>query len=509
MRKLTSLFLATILLSSALVGCQKNEVDNTAKEETKQEASQKTETKKQDKKDDYELTVLMETKSWGGTDEPKIAKAFKEYAEEKVGVTIDMIAPPHNSYNERLNVLLVSGEKLDVIKFQGAPRYLPGAITKGQILPLNEQMKDSQIISDHYSNFQSYYDEFSVDGNVFGLPMQKPSEQFIWVRKDIFEKHDMKIPTTTDEFVTELSKLKGENIIPFSFPKWIVNMQYFFNSFDAYLGFAKDDSGKWYDGFTTDEMKDALLWLNTLYSEGLLDPEFMVNENKTMREKQWAGKAASYLYWDKLYTKNQIEGKKINPETQNVAIPFLKGPNGEGKAFNCGINDAFAVGAKSERPDLAVKFMEWLLYTSEGQIATKLGVEGVSYEVKDGIFAYTEQGEAAGYADSPTNLFLKTLNTMEFPFEFKMSDEEVAYTNEQQRILDEAKTIPLNKRYIVPVGTSNTFDTKVNPEYETKSHELIIKVIMGEISIEECYERWEKFSKAVQIDKALEELNQQ
>ena len=69
-----------------------------------------------------------------------------------------------------------------------------------------------------------------------------------------------------------MSKLNGTGIIPFSFPKWIDNFQFFMNSFGAYAGIYKNADGVYVDGMQEEQMVDALAYLRELYTSGVMDP---------------------------------------------------------------------------------------------------------------------------------------------------------------------------------------------------------------------------------------------
>ena len=75
---------------------------------------------------------------------------------------------------------------------------------------------------------------------------------------------------TTEEFRREMAKFVGTGVVPFCFPKWVDNFQYFYNSFGAWGGVYLKD-GKYIDGFQTPEMEAALSYLRQLYVDGILN----------------------------------------------------------------------------------------------------------------------------------------------------------------------------------------------------------------------------------------------
>lgn len=53
---------------------------------------------------------------------------------------------------------------------------------------------------------------------------------------------------------------------------------------NAYPSFTYDENGVWYDGFNTQETKDALLRLQQAYADGVIDPESLTMGTKDVRE---------------------------------------------------------------------------------------------------------------------------------------------------------------------------------------------------------------------------------
>ena len=70
---------------------------------------------------------------------------------------------------------------------------------------------------------------------------------------------------------------------------------------DAYPAILQDDNGVWYDGFNTQETKDALVRLQKAYQEGAIDPETLTASTKIAREKWFSndqtGSSGVFTYW--------------------------------------------------------------------------------------------------------------------------------------------------------------------------------------------------------------------
>ncbi len=70
---------------------------------------------------------------------------------------------------------------------------------------------------------------------------------------------------------------------------------------DAYPAILQGEDGTWYDGFQTQETKDALVRLQDAYNKGAIDPESLTASTKIAREKWFSndqtGSSGVFTYW--------------------------------------------------------------------------------------------------------------------------------------------------------------------------------------------------------------------
>ena len=69
-----------------------------------------------------------------------------------------------------------------------------------------------------------------------------------------------------------------KKMIPFCFPKFIDNFQFFYNSFGTYGNIYPKD-GKYIDGFNTPQAKEALLYIKKLYDDPIITLEKVRNQH--------------------------------------------------------------------------------------------------------------------------------------------------------------------------------------------------------------------------------------
>lgn len=97
----------------------------------------------------------------------------------------------------------------------------------------------------------------------------------------------------------------------------------------AYPSLIQGDDGVWYDGFQTQETKDALVRMHQGYVDGAIDPETLTASTKTAREKWFSndqtGSSGVFTYWAgswyQTLTDNLIKNE-VDPEL--VQLPPIK-----------------------------------------------------------------------------------------------------------------------------------------------------------------------------------------
>ena len=200
------------------------------------------------------LTVCLP--NWSNATDPALQEETKKYMEQQNGVTIKMIYIPMNSYSDKLPVLLASGDIPDVYQVTKAMVSVQAFATKGYAANIDKYVKKNKILKQVIP--QKYFDYLKVNGKNYAIPRAKEQEKVIWLRRDIADKYGVKLSSTptTEEFYNEMKKIK--DVIPFSFPKFLDNLPFFYASFGTYDEFTKNKKGKYFDTFNTPEMRECL-----------------------------------------------------------------------------------------------------------------------------------------------------------------------------------------------------------------------------------------------------------
>lgn len=450
------------------------------------------------------LTIAMPT--WGGSADPLLMEEVKKEMERQTNTTIKMIAPPANSYSDKLNVLLSSGDIPDVFRINKAMVNVHTYTTRGFATPLDKYIKKSSHLKDVDPKYFDYMR--SSKGYIYALPRLKEQQKIIWTRKEILDQYNVKLSSTptTEEFLKEMSKVnKNSNIIPFTHSKFLDNLPFLYSSFGAYPEFIKDKKGKYYDGFNTPEMKEAHRYINRMYKMGVIDREFPTNDNSTMRNKLISGRAASALDYDNRYFYYRDGISRVTPDIQVDLFPIFKlvGPNGHGGTLNEAIQDAYMVGATSKHKQAATDFIAWMCYTAEGIKTVMLGVPGKNYVIKNGIGVPTPQSEAGGQTVSMNSVLGMFVDVEDLKLGFKFSDQD-----QFSKYLNLTKDINKHTgpKHVIPAGNSQLYD-RYSATLNKKRQELGLKMILGNTTIEDAYKEYEAFFASINGNRILNELN--
>lgn len=452
------------------------------------------------------LTICAPDNTFGLSTDPDLQQSVIDMLEEACNVELEAVIPPIGSYNDKLETIMASGDLPDVFAISQAMTRLPNYVAREQVMDLTDLIAGSEALS---SIDKSYYDALEIGGKVYNVPYYYPRVKVLFLRKDIMEQYDIQLSETptTDEFITELSKLNGTGIIPFSFPKFIDNFQFFLNSFGAYAGVYKNADGVFVDGMQEPQMVDALNYLRELYTSKVLDQEFITTENATMREYVYTGKAAADIDYVANYSNYISQTAAADAYTDVQPIYMLVGPDGQGGGLNESIQTAWCISADCKNPEAALRIIEAVVTDPAIHAAFyNTGVEGVHYTIQDGIAVATEKATNSGYAikyNYLTDSYISDFSMLPYQPDADM----LAALELQRELIDKAMELRGDKQ-MIPSGVSELFD-EASASITNTWKEVISQIVLGSTSVEEGLNAYKSFWNSVDGDTMLRELNAQ
>jgi len=333
------------------------------------------------------------------SDTPVNGKLITEEIKKRTGIELDILAYSSATYQDKLRLTVASGKLPDI--FHGLkPAELNSYGKQGAVVAITDYLDmlpnfKKLYIDDNPWVTQSYGDE---EGNLYAWPIHNLSRDVnhgFMFRKDIFDKHNIKEWTNTEEFYDALVALK--QAYPDSYPLASKTKETIFRDFAYGWGIggssypaAYDEAAKlWKFAPTSQEHKDMLDFLKRLYNEELLDREFLTDTIDNWTVKMTTDKSFVTFDWigrlDLFY--NQV--KDAYPE-YDLRYGNPVGPTGNIRTLPK-IDVGFSIAvANNPNKEVALKLLDYLTSPSGSQLVT-LGVEGETFNFDaDGKPVYPE-----------------------------------------------------------------------------------------------------------------------
>lgn len=216
-------------------------------------------------------------------------------------------------------------------------------------------------------------------------------------KNSVLKEHGLEIPKTLEEMyeVAKALKAAGASEYPivlheeWQSPEDTVFFAYHTNNGDTQVF----DGEKFSYGPLSDDYKEALVYLNKIYSEGLISPDYFThtvdNGNSAISggsglivPNGWEGYAAR---WNVADPTAEWVGTPLVPSEKYADTPWhFTRFTEEGWGLTSGYS--VLISAESENIEELVKFMDYQ-YSEEVTNLMNWGIEDLTYEIKDGEIA--------------------------------------------------------------------------------------------------------------------------
>ncbi|MBB6734628.1 extracellular solute-binding protein [Cohnella zeiphila] len=327
-----------------------------------------------------------------------VGQEWLKQMEAKLGKKIDIKYNyiPASEYDEKVKLMIASDDLPDL--FMTPLFYDTTDMAKqGQILELSQYEKDMPNYMNYLNSVKNGLARVTnADGKMYkfmetsrprfpadsGMLIQNGSSY----RYDVFKDNNIKIPQTFDEFYDAAKKLK--QLYPDKYP---VNTRWN----DLRMLFSADhikadifwDGSKYEYGIFDDGYKDALQFANKLYSEKLLDPEYTIDTDDTLKKKLLNGDnfmmMADWFTTPGDYTRTANDGKifaiSLYPDNPKYGTAWQEVANVNTPDLGWA---QFCISSKAKNPEELIKFID-LQYTDDVTRLLSWGIEGTTYKIGD------------------------------------------------------------------------------------------------------------------------------
>jgi len=359
--------------------------------------------------------------------------------EKMTGTKINWIHPAAGSdVDAQINLMVASDDLPDLIIRSDWKNFNGGAALwaeDGVIYDLTD------LIPEYMPHYNAYLQanplavrDLSVEDRMYfiteiqhGMPYSGPV-----YREDWLEKLNLEYPTTPDELYEVLVAFRDQD------PngngqkdEWAMSGIGFYNSnfgvgqmlwpWGIVLDFMQIDGKVTHGLLETDAVTSAMSFLNKLYTEGLLDPDYATQDRNTVDGK---------FMNDQVGFEFGIQPSKMN-KALAATTPFkaVGGPNlkltADAPSY---VFKTMYISALTQNCDTVVttaceepgKALHWLdsFYGGEGQMLANFGIEGLSFEYVDGKPVYNYAGaleKDPQYTEAELKYLYTTVGTSAFP----------------------------------------------------------------------------------------------
>jgi putative aldouronate transport system substrate-binding protein len=247
--------------------------------------------------------------------------------------------------------------------------------------------------------------------------------------------------------------------------------------------------------------RDALIWLNKAYSEGIISPDFPTLKNSQVREMITSGKAG--IFADAMNPSWLLTGqmRKTNPKADMLPLTYLEGPSGKYVPRDSGVFGMYAI--PKTVPEAKMKqllaFMDYGA-SEAGWVLGNYGIEGRDYNVQDGIRVATPQAD-----QDNVSAFGQVFSNMDPYARAYQVGIPADFLKRNKQIIDE------RSKYSIPeltVGMISPTYLKVGKDYEKKIQDLKTKIIMGKEPIASWDAYVSQLKNDAQFQKITQEMNE-
>ncbi|MDL2233703.1 extracellular solute-binding protein [Ruminococcaceae bacterium OttesenSCG-928-L11] len=349
---------------------------------------------------DFEIVIMQQ-----GTLKTANEKQCAINAVEKTNVNINWTEVPNASYTEKINILFASDSLPD-----GVCGDVKLITTYGdQLLDLKPYLADYAPTTTQFFTDRPEYPQALSDasGALKIVPIGDESlgntiDSQLWINQDWLTNLGLDMPTTTAEFEAVLKAFKEQDAngngdpndeIPYSFMNvwgWARGIENMFGAFgvvenDNHVFLSPTDNSTVVFSAEEQGYYDFLKWMNSMYTQGLIDPEVFTHSQDQYVSKN-AGKdiIGAYMEYGDTGIGNAVSS--LNPEDQKFKhVVALKGPTGE---QHVGLNNltrgtGFMITNKCEMPEVLVRWYDWVNTDLDTFAEWRWGKEGEVWNYVD------------------------------------------------------------------------------------------------------------------------------
>ena len=404
LRRLLSLVMVTVMAGALLAGCGKgNKKENTSNNNGTSNPA----VAEGDAADKSPITLSYYS---GGTIEDPWTDPVAQAITEATGVTLETQIKVSTD-DQKIALMIAEQNYPDLMFTEG---FATDLVNAGALIDMTD------LIEQYGPNIKKMYGnelkklKFSKEDtgiymlSSYGIGGQSyKSDGSIQMQCDILKENNYAVPKSLQEYETMIKNYMaahpttddGLKTIGLSLSvadwRWYITL----SNPSNWLYIGDVDNGNWhYDKdfnaeyrFRKPEAKEYYRWLNRMYNEGVLDPEFATQTHEDYIAKIASGRVLSLMdaIWD------YGDGEKVLKADGKYGKTYLGLPITKDESMKCTllaypgliVGQGVGISSTCKDPVRAIQFLDYLC-SDEGQVLTHWGIKDVNYFVDENGHRY-------------------------------------------------------------------------------------------------------------------------
>lgn len=464
---------------------------------------------------------------------------FKEMLESK-GLDITYETVPSDQYNVVIQTRLASAKDLpDFVNVSTLGNTAALSLAKqGLFLPVNKILEKGSGAAKKFLDEQTPFVaklNTAPDGNMYWVTniekityQDKPCSTcvVILIRKDWLDKLGLSAPTTAAEFVNVMKQFreKDANGNGVADEVLALNPSGFANGLAQWFGLGTDitsvslEDQKIVSPWYQPGVKEYFKYMQALVKDGILDTSLFGDStgertNQKLVENK-IGAQFSYAMEAWLEPAIKAEGAQLQPIGPLAAVDGITPVNAIETPFLAWGNWAVTSNCKDEEGMAALLD---ILYSDEYELLTCWGIEGKTYQVKNGIKEYLPGIGNAYYKEMAQNRNCmgqyiygdSIFPRLRFaPMETEINSSPSHKAEFQKKVAFYTPTVPFDNSVYLAMPSDAELEeiSSITTDLSTYSQELATQLVLGDKSLSD----WDKYMedmKKLKLDRLIE-INQ-
>jgi len=292
---------------------------------------------------------LLETSTDGSVISHR--QMIDEFVKENPNVEISEESLQDPTYKTKIKTLAAGHDLPDVFELIGSDAQM--FLDNGLLMPLDDILENDPEWKGGF--IPSTIENFRVNGQVTGAPMQLLSTSLIYYNEAIFKEVGIDaFPATWPEFIAAVEKLQAGGYIPIAMGNkgnWLAESCILSALGDRYTGTEWFESIMTKGGakFTDQPFVDALKALQSLSQMGAFNTDLNSIDNAQQRTLYYNGKAAMFFEGNWAISSVTTDAPpEIRDNTHLAILPTVEGGAGKANATSGGAAWSFAINADLE-----------------------------------------------------------------------------------------------------------------------------------------------------------------